>query len=150
MGISSHPYIDPGMSSSDSPVIRVFAAVVREDDRYLVCQRPLDKRHGGLWEFPGGKLETGETMFDAARREMLEELGVRAVAIEDTLLAVSDPGSPFVIEFVPTSITGRPTCIEHIALDWVRLSDLPSLNLAPSDRRFVDHLLARNARPSGQ
>ena len=137
------------MGNPDIQPIRVFAAVVCEDDRYLVCQRPLAKRHGGLWEFPGGKLEPGETMFDAARREMMEELGVTATAIGETLLSIADPGSPFVIEFVPTKIDGTPVCLEHMALNWHPMSDLLTLALAPSDRRFVEHLLARDGRPSG-
>jgi 8-oxo-dGTP pyrophosphatase MutT (NUDIX family) len=53
----------------------VLAAVIRRQDRYLVCRRPAHKRHGGLWEFPGGKLEPGETLLEAARRELREELG---------------------------------------------------------------------------
>ena len=48
--------------------MRVLAAVVRRDDRYLVCRRPAHKRHGGLWEFPGGKIHAGETLLGAARR----------------------------------------------------------------------------------
>jgi mutator protein MutT len=138
------------MGNPEPQPIRVFAAVVCEDSRYLVCQRPLAKRHGGLWEFPGGKLELGETMFDAARREMMEELGVTATAIGETLLSIADPGSPFVIEFVPTKFEGNPVCLEHIALNWFPVDDLLTLPLAPSDRRFVEHLLASRGRPSGE
>ena len=56
--------------------IRVIAAVIARGDRLLVCQRPPHKRHGGLWEFPGGKCEPGESDLEAARRELHEELGV--------------------------------------------------------------------------
>ena len=50
-----------------------MAAVIERDGKLLVCRRPGHKRHGGLWEFPGGKLEPGETIVDAARRELDEE-----------------------------------------------------------------------------
>ena len=136
------------MGSPGSSTIRVFAAVVRDDERYLICQRPLEKRYGGLWEFPGGKLEPSETMFEAARREMLEELGVEATEIGDSLLAIADPGSAFVIEFVPTKFRGTPVCLEHMALSWVPLANLGAFPLAPSDRRFVEYLLTTSAAAS--
>ena len=119
----------------------MLAAVVRDGDRYLVCRRPAHKRHGGLWEFPGGKLEPGESLLDAARREMREELGVDVREVGDVMLAVADHGSPFVIEFVPVMIAGAPHCLEHSELAWVGLGELRALELAPSDRAFVEFLV---------
>jgi 8-oxo-dGTP pyrophosphatase MutT (NUDIX family) len=52
------------------------AAVAERNGRYRLRQRPLDKRHGGLWEFPGGKLEAAESAQDAARRELAEEQSI--------------------------------------------------------------------------
>jgi 8-oxo-dGTP diphosphatase len=124
----------------------VLAAVVQRDDRFLICQRPVHKRHGGLWEFPGGKLEPGETHDHAARRELAEELGVNVRTVGTKLCSVVDPGSEFVIEFVPVTIEGEPTCIEHSALEWLTLDELPTLDLAPSDRRFVEFLLSGATR----
>jgi mutator protein MutT len=121
---------------------RVLAAVVRRADTFLVCQRPLDKRHGGLWEFPGGKKEPGESDEDTARRELREELGVDVLSIGDEEFAIGDPGSPFLIAFVPTAITGEPTCHEHTALRWATLDELATMALAPSDRRYVAFLRA--------
>ena len=57
-------------------LVRVLAAVIKRNERYLICKRPENKRHGGLWEFPGGKIEIGESNFEAAVRELREELGV--------------------------------------------------------------------------
>lgn len=124
------------------PPIPVLAAVIRRDGRYLICQRPAHKRHGNLWEFPGGKLEPQESLLDAAKRELAEELGLTTVEVGKPLLSIADCGSPFVIEFVPTVIVGEPACIEHAELRWLYLHELPSLPLAPSDRKFVDYLLA--------
>src|SRR5687767_4741492 len=114
--------------------IRVVAAVVARDGRLLVCQRPAHKRHGGLWEFPGGKCEPGESDADAVARELREELGVAAVAVGAERLAVHDAGSPFVIAFVPVEIVGDPVCHEHTALLWGTPDELVQLALAPSDR----------------
>src|SRR5512133_3370515 len=97
--------------SSDS--VRVVAAVVRRYGRLLVCQRPAHKRHGGLWEFPGGKLEAGESPLDGARRELQEELDVVVRTVEeDAEFAAGDPGSDFVIEFHAAEIDGDPKCRE--------------------------------------
>jgi mutator protein MutT len=121
-------------------LISVLAAVIRRNDKYLICQRPLHKRHGGLWEFPGGKLEPGETYLDAAKRELAEELGVKALAVGSPLFSIADPGSDFLIEFVPSEIVGEPQCLEHIDLKWLPVEQLSSLQLAPSDERFVEFL----------
>lgn len=126
----------------DHLVIRVLAAVVRRDGKFLVCQRPAHKRHGGLWEFPGGKIEAGETDFRAAQRELVEELGVTVTIVGPVWFSNHDAGSQFVIDFLPVDIVGEPVCLEHSALAWVKPHDLPSYALAPSDRRFVDHLLS--------
>ena len=120
--------------------IRVLAAIIERDGNYLVCQRAEHKRHGSLWEFPGGKVEPGETYFEAARRELAEELDVRVLSVGSVIFSVADPGSEFLIEFVPTTIHGHPTCLEHMDLRWISLPDLAWLELAPSDRRFVDFL----------
>lgn len=118
--------------------VRVVAAVVRRYGRLLVCQRPAHKRHGGLWEFPGGKLEAGESAFDGARRELQEELDVVVRTVEeDAEFSAADSGSPFVIEFHATEIDGDPKCREHTALAWVTPAQLLTLPLAPSDREFA-------------
>ncbi|GMV10868.1 MAG: DNA mismatch repair protein MutT [Gemmatimonadota bacterium] len=122
---------------------RVLAAVIARGGRYLVCQRPAHKRHGGLWEFPGGKLEPGEGDADAATRELREELGVTVSSVGSELLAVHDAGSPFLIAFVAVCIDGEPACLEHSALAWAAPDELLQYELAPSDRRFVEWLLAR-------
>lgn len=124
---------------------RVLAAVVSRGDAYLVCQRPAHKRHGGLWEFPGGKLEAGESDADAAVRELREELGVDVTAVGDELLVVHDEGSPFWIAFVAVEIDGEPTCIEHSAHAWASAGALRAYALAPSDRRFVEWLSDRSS-----
>jgi 8-oxo-dGTP diphosphatase len=74
--------------------------VVERGDTYLVCKRPERKRHGGLWEFPGGKIQDGESTFDAIRRELREELSLEVTEVGETLQAFQDPGSPFISELI--------------------------------------------------
>ena len=59
--------------------VAVIAAVIQRGDKYLLGQRPEFKRHGGLWEFPGGKVHDGESRLEAIRRELAEELALKVV-----------------------------------------------------------------------
>ncbi|MGH7585822.1 MAG: (deoxy)nucleoside triphosphate pyrophosphohydrolase [Gemmatimonadales bacterium] len=127
---------EPGPAVQEEP-IRVLAAVIHHDGRWLVCQRPPNKRHGGLWEFPGGKLEPAESLLDAARREMAEELGLEATAVGRTLASIRDPGSPYLIEFVEVEVRGAARPLEHSELRWATIEVLAGLPLAPSDREFA-------------
>ena len=126
--------------TSSTIKVRVVAAVIERAGVYLVCQRPAHKRHGGLWEFPGGKLEPGETVLQGAHRELHEELGVEVTGVGRQLFSIQDPGSVFEIEFHETFITGTPTCLEHQALAWATVAEMSSMNLAPSDQAFVRFL----------
>lgn len=125
---------------TDAPV-RVLAAVIENEGRFLVCRRPLNKRHGGLWEFPGGKLEPAESDVDAARRELREELDVEVTAVGRELFVAHDASSPFLIAFLEVVIQGTPVCLEHMELRWCARPQLDTLALAPSDRQFVDSIL---------
>jgi mutator protein MutT len=120
--------------------IRVVAAVIRRDQHFLVCQRPPDKRHGGLWEFPGGKCEAGESDVQATTRELQEELGVAVTHVGPPLLIVADTGSRYDIVFVDTTISGEPEALEHAAIGWFDVHALLAMPLAPSDRAFVESL----------
>lgn len=127
------------MSLSAIPVI---AAVISRGDRFMICQRSFQKRHGGLWEFPGGKCEPGESISDTAHRELREELSVTVVEVGAQELALSDPGSPFLIVFAPVVISGEPICNEHEQIRWLSLEELLQLPLAPTDRKYVEYKLA--------
>lgn len=120
--------------------------MVERDGCLLLARRPPEKRHAGLWEFPGGKFLPGETPLEAARRELAEELGVEAAALGSLLWVAPDPGSPFVVEFYAVQINGEPSALEHDALVWVSVDELPLYPLAPSDRAFVESLLERQMK----
>src|SRR5688572_13411228 len=123
----------------ESKPIRVLAAV---GERLLLCKRPAHKRHGGLWEFPGGKTEPTESDEDAARRELQEELGVRLVSASAPLFEIADAGSHFVIAFVPVIIEGELECHEHDEYRWTTREEMLTMSLAPSDSAFVASLVA--------
>lgn len=131
----------PTQAATSAP-IAVVAAVVKRDGLYLLGRRPRSKRHGGLWEFPGGKVHAGESHVQAARRELSEELELRVVSLGARLLSVRDEGSPFVIDFCEAVVEGSPVAHEHEAVGWFTLDALKDMPLAPADARFVASLAA--------
>ena len=131
-----------------SKQIRVVAAVIRRGDTLLVCQRPAHQRHGGLWEFPGGKCELGESDAEAIRRELREELQVETVNVEESQYKIADPDSPFLIAFVHADIIGEPVAREHQALLWATANQLLGVSLAPSDRRYLENSISQLAAGS--
>jgi 8-oxo-dGTP diphosphatase len=119
----------------------VIAAVIRRGEKLLVCRRPENKRHGGLWEFPGGKLEDNESLLQAARRELAEELALTVTSIGTIAYATTDEASGFKINFVEVSVEdGEPELLEHSELDWLSPAQLLHIELAPSDRQFAEFL----------
>lgn len=120
----------------------MVAAVLRRQGRYLLGLRPENKRHGGLWEFPGGKLAPGESLLAAARRELAEELELEVTHVGRLLRSFHDGASPFVIEFVETSVDGDPVALEHDSVGWFSLDEMGAMPLAPADAAFVAWLRA--------
>jgi 8-oxo-dGTP diphosphatase len=127
-------------------LIPVLAAIIRRDGSLLLCKRPSHKRHGQLWEFPGGKLLAGEDFEAAAKRELREELGVDVVGLGRLLFEQQDPGSPFFIQFVEVAISGTPRPLEHEQLAWVPPGKLLNYDLAPSDHAFVTTFFRQGQR----
>jgi mutator protein MutT len=128
--------------------VPVVAAVICRDGRYLLARRPEEKRHGGLWEFPGGKVREGESTLDAVRRELTEEMGLDAVSLGATLFSTADPGAPFVIEFVEAAVRGEPEAREHSQIAWVTPNQMVEMPLAPADALFASRLVERQGTPT--
>ncbi|WP_244231680.1 (deoxy)nucleoside triphosphate pyrophosphohydrolase [Rathayibacter sp. VKM Ac-2804] len=126
-------------------VLDVVAAVIESDGRILACRRRPEKDAGGKWEFPGGKVEAGETHEQALAREIREELGVEIEVGE--LLTVDDTaGSTRVIRlscFWATLSSESPTSsTDHDSMLWVTRADLTPLEWAPADLPAVALLTA--------
>ena len=120
-------------------MIAVVAGVVRRGGRVLLCQRPEGKRLGLLWEFPGGKLEAGESPEAALERELREELAIetRTGRVLDALRLDGREGGDLLLLFYESEIAGgEPQTVECRALDWVLPKDVSTYDLAPADRLF--------------
>ncbi len=123
-------------------MIAVGAAVVKRNGRYLLARRPQGKRHGGLWEFPGGKVQPGESTEVAIRRELKEELGMEVTEVGELLASIHDEGSDFEVHFHPVRAEGDPQLFEHDEVGWFDSDQLPDLPLAPTDRDFATRSLS--------
>ena len=128
-----------------TPPVPVVCAIIVRGDRILLAQRPPDKKLGGLWEFPGGKVEAGESAEDALHRELQEELGC-SVRITQALAPFVHAYAwgrieliPFVCELADGS--PEPHAHEHTALVWVERGELLSYELAPADVPLVAGLV---------
>lgn len=115
------------------PVVAV--ALVRADGRVLMQQRPFGKAHGGLWEFPGGKVDAGESLDSALIREIDEELGIGLDADALTPLTFAAiAGEPFVILlYTCRQWRGEPKCLEGEAIGWFAPAELEGLQMPPLD-----------------
>lgn len=125
-------------------VLVVACALVDADGRVLIAQRPEGKSMAGLWEFPGGKLEPGETLEAALIRELKEEL---AIDTETACLAPLTFASHAYEEFdllMPLYVCrkwkGTPRAIEHQAIRWVRAGELRTFDMPPADEPLIAHL----------
>ena len=119
----------------------VACALVDADRRVLIAQRPEGKSFAGLWEFPGGKVEAGETPEAALNRELEEELGVATrTACLAPLTFVSHAYENFHLLmplYVCRKWTGLPHAREHIALKWVRPQLLRDYPMPPDDEPLI-------------
>jgi len=124
-----------------SPPLLVVCALIERDGCVLMAQRPAHKHLGGKWEFPGGKVEPGETHADALHRELREELGctvelLRPLAPHTHAYAtVTVQLLPFVVRLAPGST--EPQRHEHAALRWVPAGELAALDLPAADLPII-------------
>ena len=133
------------MSSTSAP-LPVVCALIEKDGCLLMAQRPAHKHLGGKWEFPGGKIEPGETAKAALHRELHEELGVTITLVRPlpphthAYATVTVQLIPFVVRLTPDS--GDPQTHEHAALRWVPAGELTSLDLPEADLPIIADYLA--------
>lgn len=133
------------MSDPVKLLLVVACALVDADGRVLLAQRPEGKSMAGLWEFPGGKLETGETPEDCLIRELEEELGiVTKPACLAPLSFASHAYEGFHLLmplYICRRFEGNPSPREHQQLKWVRPKDLRSFPMPPADEPLVASLM---------
>lgn len=137
------------VSRDEVPVLTrcldVVAALIIKDSLFLCTQRRPGGETGGLWEFPGGKIEPGESREEALIREIGEELSV-AIQVDGFFISVQHQYSDFLLNmhvYYARILHGVPVLQEHQALKWLPAESLPELDWAPADLPVVHSLVRR-------
>ena len=127
-------------------ITEVVAALIWDGDKFMICQRPAHKARGLLWEFVGGKVESGETKEQALIRECKEEL--------ESLLSVGDVFMDVIHEypdimvhltlFNATIFEGEPQKLEHNDIQWITPSEISNYEFCPADEEILEQILKRS------
>ena len=121
----------------------VVAALIWQNDKFMICQRPAHKARGLLWEFVGGKVEAGETKEAALIRECQEELGV-TLSVGDVFMEVTHEYPDITVQltlFHAVIAEGEPQKLEHKDIRWITPAEIPQYDFCPADVEILDKLI---------
>ena len=124
-------------------VVEVAAGLICHDGRYLIAKRPTGVHLGGLWEFPGGKREQGETLEECLQRELFEELNIRIeIPIPFHTIRHEYPEKTVELHFFRCTIgQGLARPVDCAEIRWVLPSEMESYQFPPADRPVIEALL---------
>jgi len=124
-------------------LIKVVCGIIFKDDLVLICRRKPETSLGGYWEFPGGKVEDGESNEESLLRELIEELNLKVKIKQHFFNTVHqyDNGAIELISFICESENIASESTDHDQLEWVKVSDLLGWKLAPADIPIAKKLI---------
>ena len=120
-------------------MVEVVAALVWKNNKFMICQRPAHKARGLLWEFVGGKVESGETKEQALVRECKEELDI-LLSVGDVFMDVTHEYHDITVHltlFNATISEGEPQKLEHNDIQWIVPSEIPNFEFCPADEEIL-------------
>ena len=123
----------------------VAAALIWDGDKFMICQRPVHKARGLLWEFVGGKVESGETREQALIRECREELAV-TVSVGEVFMDVVHEYPDLLVHltlFNTVIAEGIPQKLEHNDIRWITVDEIPSYDFCPADEEILKRLMGQ-------
>ena len=124
------------------PFVEVVAALICDEDKFLICQRPANKARGLLWEFVGGKVDKGETKEKALIRECQEELAITVEPLE-VFTEVTHEYPDITVHLTLFNCTiskGLPQLLEHNDMKWITKAEIPSYEFCPADVEILKHI----------
>ena len=122
--------------------VEVVAALIWDNERFMICQRPANKARALLWEFVGGKVEPGESKEQALIRECREELAVM-VSVGDVFMDVVHEYPDITVHltlFNATIAEGVPQKLEHNDIKWIKVSEIDNYDFCPADTEILKKL----------
>ena len=125
-------------------MVEVVAALIVEDGRFLICQRPVNKTRALEWEFVGGKVEPHEPKEQALVRECREELGV-TVAAESVYFELDHVYPDITIHltlFRARIAEGQPKLLEHNDMKWITAQEIPQYRFCPADKEILQKIIS--------
>ena len=120
----------------------VAAALIWDNDKFMICRRPAHKSNALLWEFVGGKLDPGETKQEALIRECREELGI-TVDVGEEFFDVVHQYPDILVHltiFHATIAEGTPELLEHCDLKWITPNEIPQYTFCPADKDILQKI----------
>ena len=126
-------------------ITEVVAALIWNGDKFMICQRPVHKARGLLWEFVGGKVEPGETKEQALIRECREELAV-TLSVGDVFMDVIHEYPDLTVHltlFNATIAEGESQKLEHNDIQWITPSEIPNYEFCPADEEILVEIIER-------
>ena len=126
----------------EKKTIEVVAALIWRGNRFLACQRPPEKARGLLWEFVGGKVESGESGPEALVRECREELDV-TLKVGAAFMDVTHEYPDLTVHltlYEAKIAKGEPKMIEHHDIRWITVAEMDQLAFCPADQVFLDEI----------
>ena len=126
----------------------VTAAVVFDGDKVLITRRPDNSRHAGLWEFPGGKIDPGESPEEALCREISEELNaeIKVLEIFDVVFYRYDWGPVLILAYTCQFLTKTLHNVGVAEHRWVHPQELSDFPILPADRPIISRLKRQTTR----
>ena len=124
-------------------IIKVVAAILQKEDKILIARKKEGKPLAGYFEFPGGKIEKGETPEESLARELMEEMNIKIDVKEDVGESIYDYGNGKVISllgYISEIIDGEIKLSDHDRYEWVTLEEINNYKIAPADIPLIDKL----------
>ena len=128
-------------------ITEVVAALIWDENRFLICQRPANKARALKWEFVGGKVEPGETKPQALVRECREELGI-ILEVGEEFMEVTHEYPDLTVHltlFEAKIREGVPVMLEHNDMRWIRVSEADNYDFCPADVVILKKLKQKKA-----
>ncbi|MBH0060163.1 8-oxo-dGTP diphosphatase MutT [Pseudoalteromonas sp. AS84] len=128
-------------------IVHVAVGVIKKNNAIFICKRADEQHQGGLWEFPGGKVEAGESVFVALKRELIEEVGLTIHSSSQLMVIEHDYGDKCVKldVHVVSNFSGEAHGAEGQPSEWVAISELENYDFPEANAEIIQKIVARYA-----